>query len=231
MNLIPKPALALVVEDDAPTLKFVQRTLAGNGFQVMEATTGEAALELFQAHHPDLLVLDILLPGIDGFQVCRSIRESGSDAAILMLTSKGDEADKVRGLELGADDYMVKPFSPTELVARLQAILRRMHRVESGQEPHEHRGIRMEFRLQKCFKEGREVDLTPREFVLLSELLRNAGQPLSRESLSTSLWGRGHHGSPKSLDVYIRRLREKIEDVPADPTLIRTVWGYGYVCE
>lgn len=223
--------LALVVEDDAPTLKFLHRTLSAGGFQVLGAASGEEGIELFGTHHPRLIVLDILLPGINGFEVCRAVRATEENVAILMLTSKNSEEDKVLGLELGADDYMVKPFSPVELMARLQAILRRMRRAGDPEGPLEHQGIRLEFRHQKCFKGEREIDLTPQEFILLAELLRNAGRPLSREALSTALWGPDHHGSPKSLDVYIRRLREKIEDNPSDPTLIRTAWGFGYVCE
>lgn len=223
--------LALVVEDDAPTLKFLQRTLSAGGFQVLGAETGEQGIELFGAHRPQLIVLDILLPGINGFEVCRAVRAREDQVAILMLTSKGSEEDKVLGLALGADDYMVKPFSPAELMARLQAILRRTHRGGSSQGPLEYRGLRLEFPHQKCFKGEREIDLTPQEFILLAELLRHAGQPLSREALSEALWGPDHHGSPKSLDVYIRRLREKVEDDPGHPALILTAWGFGYVCE
>ena len=229
--MIPSGAQILVVEDDKATRRMICQTLARDGFQVLEEATGEAALEAFLRSRPALVVLDIMLPGIDGFEVCQRLRASGEEVPILMLTARSEDADKIQGLELGAADYMVKPFNPMELRARLRAILRRMGGRGEGQGDLEYRDVKLQFRQQKCFKGGREVDLTPREFRLLAELLKAPGKVQSREDLSSHIWGKGHFGSPKSLDVYIGRLRRKVEDDPSAPTLIRTARGCGYVCE
>jgi len=223
--------LVLVVEDDPTTRKMLQRCLHSAEFQVLEAEDGKEALELYRQCRPKVLVLDILLPGLDGFEVCRILRDQGEAVGILMLTCKDSEADRIRGLDLGADDYMVKPFNPGELIARLRAILRRIAGSPTVGERLEHRGIRIEFRPQKCFKGGRELDLTPKNFLLLAELFKNIGRPLSRQQLSSLIWSGHRPGRPGNLDVHIRRLRERVEDNPGDPEVIRTVRGFGYVCE
>ncbi|MCE1229323.1 MAG: response regulator transcription factor [Firmicutes bacterium] len=221
--------LILVVEDEPATRLLIYRTLTQAGYSVLEADSGEAALALCREHHPKLLVLDLLLPGLDGFAICRTLRSENDAVPILMLTVCKEDEDKIKGLELGADDYMTKPFNPREVLARVKAILRRTLTLQDA--PLKHHGLSMHFQLQKCFKEDREIDLTPHEFQLLATLMQNAGKPISREELLEKVWGKNHHGTPKRLDVYIRRVREKVEDDPSEPTLIRTLWGFGYIFE
>jgi len=220
----------LIVEDEATTLSLIRRTLANEGFSILEAGTGEAGLGLYWEYQPQLIVLDIILPGMDGFEVCQTLRSRGEGVPILMLTSKGKDSDRVLGLNLGADDYVVKPFYPKELVARVKAILRRTSKSVAPTANLEYRGITLEFRYRKCIKENGEVDLTPTEFSLLAELLSHPGQVLSRDVLNERLWGANHRGSAKSLDVYIGRLRDKLEGAQEEPPLIHTERGVGYFC-
>ena len=224
---IDKP-LVLIVEDDRATRTLISKALVRAQFCTLEADTGEAALDSYWQHKPDLLILDIMLPGMDGFAVCRVLRAAGAPVPILMLTVRNADPDKILGLELGADDYMVKPFNPLELVARVRAILRRAKPVLAPDESISYQGLRMDFRLQECFKDGEPLDLTPHEFLLLAELLKTPGVSRSREDLLARVWGAHHYGSAKGLDVYIRRLRKKIEADASTPTLIQTVWGHGY---
>lgn len=221
----------LVVEDEALTRTKITRVLTRHGFQVVEAATGEEAVRLLREQVFDLMVLDILLPGMDGFEVCAWVKDAQPGLAIIMLTNLGTVTDRIRGLGLGADDYMVKPFSTEELVARAKAVLRRAKEATAKGECLVFKNLKIEFYSQKCYKEGRDLDLTPKEFQLLSELCAHAGVPVSREALAERVWGKEHHGSGKNLDVYIRRLRQKVEDDPSDPSLIRTNWGFGYTCE
>jgi DNA-binding response OmpR family regulator len=221
----------LVVEDEVLTRTKIRRALLKEGFKVTEAESGEDALDLMQQEPFKLIVLDIILPGMDGFEVCSRAREAAPEVAIIILSNLGGVEDRLRGLTLGADDYMVKPFSAEELVARTRAVLRRARGPEAKGECLEFRTLKIEFHSQRCFKAGRDLDLTPKEFRILSELCSSPGIPLSRETLAGRVWGKQHFGSDKSLDVYIRRLRQKVEDDPSDPALIRTVWGFGYVCE
>lgn len=222
-------ALILVVEDESATLSLIRRVLAHEGFSVLDATTGEKGLELYGQHRPDLIILDIILPQMDGFQVCKALRERDELVPILMLTCKGKDSDKIHGFSLGADDYVVKPFNPGELIARVQAILRRTRETPEIPDAVDYRGVRLEFRTRKCFKSGAEVDLTPTEFTLLAALLSSPNQVITRESLATRLWGERHHVSAKSLDVYVSRLRDKLKD-DEEPPLIRTERGIGYLC-
>ena len=227
----PWQTTILVIEDDNPTRAKILRTLTGSHFQALGAVTGEEGLKLFETRRIDLMVLDILLPGMDGFEVCRRIQASPNRAPVIFLTTLGDTEYLVRGLTMGADDYMVKPFKPEEIIARIRTVLRRKQEVTAGATRLNFRNLEIEYHSQKCFKNGRELDLTPTEFHLLTELCSNGGEAVSRSTLSSSVWGPSHHVSEKSLDVYIARLRQKVEDDPADPSLIRTVRGFGYVCE
>jgi DNA-binding response OmpR family regulator len=221
----------LVVEDETLTRTKIRRALLKEGFKVTEAESGEDALNLLQQEQFQLMVLDIILPGMDGFEVCSCVKAAAPGIGIIILSNLGGVQDRLRGLALGADDYMVKPFSPEELVARTRAVLRRFKEPEARGECLEFRSLKIEFHSQRCFKQGRDLDLTPKEFRILSELCSSPGVALSRETLSGRVWGKQHFGSGKSLDVYIRRLRQKVEDDPSDPTFIHTVWGFGYVCE
>jgi len=218
----------LVVEDDNLVRRLTAATLEKAGFKIVEAVSGEEALSIANSIKPEVIVLDVMLPGIDGFETCKRLNESGVDSAIVMLTAKSEDREKIHGLELGADDYMVKPANPDELVARIKAILRRWRTNESS-DTIEALGIRVEYKISKTFKNNKELDLTPREFAILNVFLQNQGRLLSRETLYGSVWGENHFGGRKAIDVYIKRLREKIEDDPSRPILIRTVWGKGYV--
>lgn len=220
----------LAVEDEPLTRTALRRTLTRSRFQVLEAGSGEEALALCGRHKIDLVLLDILLPGMDGFEVCRRIRSRWNPIAVLMLTQLGQRDEILRGLVAGADDYIVKPYDPAELVARINAVLRRTMVRSAPDTLLEVGDLVLDYRAQRCFKRGRTLNLTPKEFALLAALCDIHGQDVSRTTLARLVWGEHHYVSDKSLDVYIRRLRQKVEDDPDRPKLIRTVRGYGYVC-
>lgn len=219
----------LVVEDEDSIRKFITINLNRNGFKVAEAASGEEALETAKEYAPSVIILDVMLPGMDGFEVCRKIRDLMPEVAIIMLTARGQDTDKITGLELGADDYMVKPFNPLELVARIRTVLRRTSaRPGRYREVLTHGSISLNIKAQKLFKNDREVELTPTEFSILKIFMSEPGKAMSRNELLNSVWGKNYFGDLKTLDVYIRRIREKIEDNPSEPRLIETVWGFGY---
>jgi two-component system alkaline phosphatase synthesis response regulator PhoP len=216
----------LVVDDELTLLNTVRAYLEQAGYIVQTATDGGSALHLFRQFQPDLVVLDIMLPEIDGLEVLRQLRQS-SEVYVIMLTAKADEADKVIGLGMGADDYVTKPFSPRELVARVKAALRRLGGSSLKKElisAH----LRLDEEARLAWKDGRPLDLTPIEFDLLHTLMRHDGRALSREQLIEQVWGRDYYGDDRVVDVHIGRLRKKIEDDATHPTLIATVWGAGY---
>jgi DNA-binding response OmpR family regulator len=219
----------LVVEDEASIRKFIAINLERSGFDVLEADTGEIAVEMAEVYKPEVMVLDVMLPGIDGFEVCTKLRDQMPNIIIIMLTARGQDIDKITGLELGADDYMVKPFNPRELTARINTVLRRIERSKTPDGvPLEYKNLVMDLKAQKFFKDGAEIELTPTEFSVLKMFMSNVGRALSRNELFNSVWGRNYFGDLKTLDVYIRRIREKIEEDPSKPQYIETVWGYGY---
>lgn len=218
----------LVVEDEGSIRKFITINLERSGFSVYEADCGEKALELAAACRPSVMVLDIMLPGIDGLDVCKKIRQDMPEMIIVMLTARAQDVDKITGLELGADDYMVKPFNPRELVARIRTILRRAENLKSVTSSIQYRNLTMDFNSQKFFKGENEIELTPTEFSVLKVFMSNIGKALSRNELLNTVWGKNYFGDLKTLDVYIRRIREKIEDNPSKPQFIETVWGFGY---
>jgi DNA-binding response OmpR family regulator len=215
----------LVVDDEASTRTVIRARLGKEPFQVLEAGSGEGALAMLEGAEVDLVLLDAMLPGMDGFEVCRHIRARGGSPAIIMLTQLAEREAAIRGLLLGADDYMTKPFDPEELVARVKAVLRRTR--EWGAQL-EFGNLKIDLRLQKCSKSGRDLELTPKEFTLLAVLCAHPGQSVSRAELSRLVWGEQRHVSAKSLDVYIRRLRQKVEDHPDRPVFILTERGCGY---
>ncbi len=218
----------LVVEDEESIRKFITINLERSGFKVFQAVSGEKALEMIDCFKPDIMVLDIMLPGIDGFEVCRRVRAEMAGIVIIMLTARGLDMDKISGLELGADDYMVKPFNPLELVARIKTIMRRISVNKQPQETICFKNLLLDLKSQKFFKNSLEVELTPTEFSILKIFMKNTGKALSRNELLNSVWGKNYFGDLKTVDVYIRRIREKIEDNPSEPYFIETVWGYGY---
>jgi two-component system, OmpR family, response regulator VicR len=224
----------LVVDDERPIADILKFNLEREGFEVEVAYDGEEAIAKARQAAFNLVILDIMLPKLDGFSVCKDIR-THSSVPILMLSAKEAEVDKVLGLELGADDYVVKPFSPRELVARVRAILRRLRPVEAHPQPQEQvdqvlRGGALMLNLTSydVIKNDKVIELTPREFELLRHLVGHAGQVFSREALLQEVWGYDYYGDVRTVDVTVRRLREKIEDNPAQPEFIKTKRGIGY---
>ena len=221
----------LVVEDEESFSDALSYMLRKEGFEVAVAETGPAALESFDRFGADLVLLDLMLPGLPGTEVCRELRTK-SNVPVIMLTAKDSEVDKVVGLELGADDYVTKPFSSRELVARIRAVLRRRG---DGEEPApatlEAGPVRMDVERHVVTVAGEEVPLPLKEFELLEVLLRNAGRVLTRMQLIDRVWGADYVGDTKTLDVHIKRLRAKIEPVPSTPRFIVTVRGLGYKFE
>ncbi|WP_030071088.1 response regulator transcription factor [Streptomyces natalensis] len=226
------PRRVLVVEDDPTVAEVVTGYLARAGYAIEHAADGFAALDRAAAFRPHLVVLDLMLPGIDGLEVCRRLRRAADGPAVpvVMLTARGDEADRILGLELGADDYVTKPFSPRELVLRIGSVLRR---AESAPPAAAHSPVLRCGDLtadpggRRADRAGRELALTAREFDLLVFLMRHPGQVFSREELLHRVWG-WEFGDLSTVTVHVRRLREKIEDDPAAPALVTTVWGAGY---
>ncbi len=223
------PQRILVVDDEPHIVELVRYNLLQEGYDVATAGDGEAALTRVRTERPDLIVLDIMLPGVDGLQVCRRLRAESS-VPIIMLTAKGGEMERVVGLEIGADDYVAKPFSPRELVARVRAVLRRRVREipPAAQEPIRVGDLYLNPATHEVALGGRPVELTAREFELLRLLMRHPNRVFTRDFLLEHLWGFDFYGSTRTVDMHVSRLREKIEDDPARPTYIQTVRGVGY---
>lgn len=222
--------MKLLIVDDEPDV----RALVGRSFgyerpefTVLEAADGEEALRIVSAERPDLVVLDLMLPGRDGFSVLEELRRT-DDVPVIVLTAKGLERDRVRGLELGADDYVVKPFSPRELVARVDAVLRRARASAPRRGVVERAEVRIDLSARRVTRGGSEVRLTPTEFNLLAELATHSGEALGHETLLGRVWGSEYRTETHYLKVYVGRLRDKLERDPANPRLILTVRGIGY---
>lgn len=217
----------LIVEDEASIRRFISINLVRSNFEVIEADTGELGVKLVKEQKPDVVVLDIMLPGIDGYKVCEEIRKIIPDLIIIMLTAKSQDMDKIMGLELGADDYMVKPFNPLELVARIRAILRRVKK-DDNSGLIKIKNISINLNSQKFYKNEKEIELTPTEFSIMKLFMKNPEKAFSRNEILNLIWGEDYFGDLKTVDVHIRRLREKIEDDASDPRIIETIWGTGY---
>ena len=220
----------LVVDDEKLIVKGIRFSLEQDGMEVDCAYDGEEALELARHNAYDMVLLDVMLPKMTGFEVCQQIREF-SNVPIVMLTAKGEDMDKILGLDYGADDYITKPFNILEVKARIMAIMRRTVRggdsrdnarvVEKG-------GMRLVCDSRRVYIDGREINLTAKEFEVLELLMKNQGRVYSRENLLKLVWGNDYPGDVRTVDVHIRRLREKIENTPSDPVYVRTKWGVGY---
>ena len=226
----------LVVEDEASIREMVALNLKMAGWEVVEAPSAERALELMHDGAPcDAALLDIMLPGMDGLSLCETIRGGDSDIGIIIVSAKGQESDKIRGLSIGADDYITKPFSVSELIARLEALTRRIHRgsgtaARPAEEPEQlvSGPFVLDEKSRILYKSGKPIDLTQVEFQIMELFFRNPGTALVREKILEGVWGKNYFGDVKIVDVNIRRLRMKIEDEPSSPQHILTVWGYGY---
>jgi DNA-binding response OmpR family regulator len=218
----------LVVDDDPTVSDVVRRYLERAGYAVTLSGDGPGALAAFDRNRPELVVLDLMLPGIDGLEVCRRLRASAPDVPIIMLTALGEESDRVLGLQLGADDYVTKPFSPRELVLRVQSVLRRsLARPTPAPETLTDGGLVVDTARRIARLDGAELALTVREFDLLVYLMRHPGRAFKRGELLEAVWG-WTFGDQSTVTVHVRRLREKVEADPADPKRILTVWGVGY---
>ncbi len=220
-------ARILIVEDEPPIANTVRAYLEQEGYQVEVAQDGPSGLKAARRLRPDVVILDILLPEMDGLEVLRRLRQE-SEVYVIMLTARADEVDKIVGLSLGADDYVTKPFSPRELVARVKALLRRGRGLAVEEGPLVFQRLRVDPAARRVWKDGKPVDLTPTEFDLLLALARRHGKVLTREQLIERVWGYDYYGDDRTVDVHIGRIRKKIEDDPAHPSLVVTVRGAGY---
>lgn len=219
----------LVLEDQVEIREFIVINIKRQNHKVFVAGTGEEALEIVRDEAIDLAVLDIMLPGIDGLEVCKEIRRNNKYMGIIMLTAKGLDSDKEEGFLSGADDYIMKPFSPKELILRIDAILRRVDMLKSDTDTMYSKGpFVIDYDSRMLTKDGEEVELTQIEFSIISFLTKNEDKSISREEMLDEVWGENFYGSFKIVDVNIRRIRKKIEDDPSDPKYIKTIWGYGY---
>ena len=220
----------LVVDDEKSIVKGIKFSLEQDDMKVEVAYDGETALELAKANHYDMILLDIMLPGFSGLEVCQMIREF-SDVPLIMPTAKGEDMDKLQGLEYGADEYITKPVNILEVKARIKAIFRRNNRnvpEQENQKVIETKGLKIDVDSRRVYIDDKEVNLTAKEFELVYLLVSNPNKVYSREQLLKTIWGPSYPGDARTVDVHVRRLREKIEATPADPKYIHTKWGVGY---
>ncbi|MGL5439964.1 MAG: response regulator transcription factor [Filifactoraceae bacterium] len=222
----------LVLEDEFAIRSFVTLNLTREGFEVIEAETGESAIEIFENdRNIQMALLDVMLPGIDGFEVLKYLREKSPDMGIIMLTARTSEVDKVEGLEYGADDYISKPFSPVELVARIKTLARRVVGTKETKSDEKvlYSGIfKVQINDRRFFKANREIEMTPKELEIMILFMKNKEKSMSRDVILNEIWGKNYFGDLKVVDVNMRRIRKKIEEDPANPKYLKTVWGYGY---
>ena len=218
----------LIVEDDLAILQGLEQNLRFEGYDVITATDGEVGLELAQRGTPDLIILDVMLPKRNGYELCRILRREGRETPILMLTAKGQEMDKVMGFEFGADDYVTKPFGLMELLARVKAMLRRAQRLESHLSQIRLGDVEINFDTFTASRAGKRIEMSTREFELLRYLLKSVAQVRSRQAILNEVWGTDYFGTSRTVDNFITRLRQKIEPNPKKPRYIQTVRGIGY---
>ena len=218
----------LLVEDEPAIREFVKVNLEIENYEVYEAATGEEGITLASEVKPDIVLLDVMLPGIDGFQVCKVLRQEHRNIGIIMLTAKSQDIDKIQGLEAGSDDYIAKPFNPKELILRIKSLERRLGFKEVQVEEKIGR-FRLDNKSRKIYKDDKLLDLTPTEYEVIMMFINNPDEAISRDEILDQVWGGDFLGDSKIVDVNIRRLRSKIEDNPSDPQFIKTVWGVGYL--
>lgn len=218
----------LLVEDEDNIRQFTTINLAREGFEILEAESGEKGVELAELNKPDVAVLDIMLPGIDGFEVCKILRNKFPDIVIIMLTAKTQDNDKIEGLERGADDYLTKPFNPRELILRIKSVLRRSPQKQNNSQIIEDETFKLDMYSRTFYKNGKEITLTPTELNIIKLLMQNPGKAITRDELMDKAWGEDFIGDAKIVDVNMRRLRSKIEEDSTHPKYIVTVWGVGY---
>jgi DNA-binding response OmpR family regulator len=220
----------LVVEDELPIRKLIHFNLQRSNFEVIEAGNGNEAINLVSTESPSLVLLDLMLPDMDGFEICTKLRESYPELPIVIVSARSQDMEKIMALELGADDYVVKPFNPLELVARIRSVLRRTN--HSGQKQLSSiipsGPFVLDTKTQRLYKSGKLLKLTAREFQLIKLFFERFNEPITRDELLDRIWGINYFGDSKTVDVHIRRLREKIEDDPSQPVFLKTVWGFGY---
>ena len=237
MSMEPKKTV-LIVEDEVNIVDIVRFNLQREGYATLEAYDGEAGLALAREKKPDLILLDVMMPKMMGFDVCRALRAEGDNVPVIILTAREEEEDKILGLEIGADDYITKPFNPLELVARVKTQLRRYTRYNTGEaaEPretaeHDFRGLQISRTTHKCVLFGEELALTPLEFAILWYLCEHRGQVVPSEELFEAVWGEKYMDSNNTVMSHIARLREKMHEPSRKPKFIKTVWGVGYTIE
>ena len=220
----------LLVEDEESIRGFLRINFQRENFQVIECESGEEGVRKALIEKPDIAILDVMLPGMNGFEVCQKLRESFPRMGIIMLTAKGEDMDKIMGLQFGADDYVLKPFNPLEITLRVKALIRRLEGIneENNSDCIEVDNFKLDLYSQSLYKEIVEIDVTPKEFLLMKIFMQNPGKAFTRDELLNLVWGIDFFGDPKIVDVNIRRLRSKIEENSSKPKYIETVWGTGY---
>jgi two-component system alkaline phosphatase synthesis response regulator PhoP len=219
----------LIVEDEEDLLRGLEISLSKEGYKVLKATRGETGVKVAIKENPDLIILDVMLPGISGLDVCRELRQKGTDVPIIMLTAKSEEIDRVVGLEIGADDYVTKPFSLRELLARIRVRLRRQpRRATETLVRYRFGDIEIDFEKFSATRRGKSIELTPREFDILKLLIRCRGEVVTRDRMFDEVWGYESYPSTRTVDSHILKLRQKLEDDPANPRYILTIYGEGY---
>lgn len=223
----------LILDDEDPIRQFMKINLDYQGYQTVEAASGEEALRIFEEEKPAVAILDIMLPGISGYEVCEKIRDMTPMTGIIMVSAKSQDIDKILGLEKGADDYIIKPFNPQELILRVKSLMRRVNLNPGGEKSEEIKSLTdgpftLDIYSKTFFKGEKEIDVTPTEFTILEYFIKNKGKAMTRDEIMRETWGDNYSNDTKIVDVNIRRIRAKIEENPAKPEFIETVWGTGY---
>ena len=223
----------LILDDEDPIRQFMKINLDYQGYQTIEASTGEEAIRVFEEEKPAVAILDIMLPGISGLEVCEIIRDKSPMTGIIMVSAKSQDIDKILGLEKGADDYIIKPFNPQELILRVKSLMRRVNlnpteEKEDNKKSLQDGPFKLDIYSKSFYKNDREIDVTPTEFTILEYFIKNKGKAMTRDEIMKETWGENYSNDTKIVDVNVRRIRAKIEENPAKPEFIETVWGTGY---